>query len=61
MFSIVHSRGIQLVSEILLLASDTLHTQCRHIEYLHEGFFIQKIHFLDKIFNLAIFSLCASS
>ena len=35
MFS-VHTRGIQLVAELLLFASDTLHTQCRHLEHLHE-------------------------
>ena len=26
-FQIVHTQGIQLVAELLLLASDTLHTQ----------------------------------
>ena len=33
---IVHARGNQLVPEFLLKPSDTLHTQCRHIEHLHE-------------------------
>ena len=32
----VHTRGIQLVLELLLLASDTLYTQCRDNEHLHE-------------------------
>ena len=33
---IVHARGNQLVPELLLKLSDTLHVQCRHIEHLHE-------------------------
>ena len=33
---IVHAQGNQLVPELLLKPSDTLHTQCRHIEHLHE-------------------------
>ena len=33
---IVYARGNQLVPERLLKPSDTLHTQCRHIEHLHE-------------------------
>ena len=32
----VHTQGIQLVPELLLLASDTLYTQCRDIEHLLE-------------------------
>ena len=34
--SLVHTMGIQLVPEILLLVSDALYTQYRHIEHLHE-------------------------
>ena len=33
---IVHARGNQLVSQLLLKPSDALHTQCRHTEHLHE-------------------------
>ena len=33
---IVHSRGNQLIPELSQKLSDTLHTQCRHIEQLHE-------------------------
>ena len=33
---IVHAQGNQLVPELLLKASDTLHAQCRQIEHLHE-------------------------
>ena len=33
---IVHARGNQLVPELLLKPADTLHTQCTHIEHLHE-------------------------
>ena len=32
----VHARGNQLVPKLLLKPSDTLHTQCRYIEHLHE-------------------------
>ena len=34
---IVHTRGIQLVPELLLLISDALHTQYIDIETMHEG------------------------
>ena len=34
---VVHIRGIQLVPQLLLKCPDTLYTQCRHIEHLHEG------------------------
>ena len=33
---IVHARGNQLVPELLLKPSDTLHAHCSHIEHLHE-------------------------
>ena len=33
---IVCTHGNQLVPELLSKPSDTLHTQCRHIEHLHE-------------------------
>ena len=33
---IVHAWGNQLVPHLLLNPSDTLCTQCRHIEHLHE-------------------------
>ena len=33
---IVHARRDQLVPELLLKPSDTLHIQCTHIEHLHE-------------------------
>ena len=33
---IVHEWGIQLEPQLLLLASDTLYTQCRHIGHLHK-------------------------
>ena len=37
MVIIVHIRGIQLVPQRLLKHSDTLYTQCRHIEHLQEA------------------------
>ena len=33
---IVHAHGNQLVPELLLKPSDTLHAQCSHSEHLHE-------------------------
>ena len=41
--------------------SDTLPTQYRHIEHLHEEVWCQKIHYWqnDSFVNLAIFSLLA--
>ena len=33
---VVHAGGNQLVPELLLKPSCTLHTECRHIEHLHE-------------------------
>ena len=35
---IVHAPGNHLTPELLLKPSDTLATQCRHIEHLHEEF-----------------------
>ena len=32
----VHVPGIQLVPELSLKATDSLYTQCRHFEPLHE-------------------------
>ena len=54
---IVHARGNQLVPEFLLKPSDTLHTQCRHIEHLHEEVWCHKNIFWqnDSVLNLAIF------
>ena len=54
---IVHVLGNQLLPELLLKPSDTLRTQCRHIEHLHEEVWCHKITFWqnDSILNLAIF------
>ena len=55
---VVHARENQLVPELLLKLSDTLPTQYRHIEHLHEEVLCQKINFWqnDSFVNLAIFS-----
>ena len=44
----MHARENQLVPELLLKPSETLHTQCRHIEHLHEEVVAIKLLF-DKM------------
>ena len=44
---IVHTRGSQLVAELLLKLSDTLHIQYRYIEHVHEEVSCKK-YFLAK-------------
>ena len=33
----MHTRGIQLLPELLLLTSDALHKECIDIEHMHES------------------------
>ena len=40
---IVHTRANQLVPQLLMKQSDTLPTQYRHIEHLHEEVWCQKL------------------
>ena len=53
----VHARGNQLVLEFLLTPSDTLRTQCRYIDHLHEEVWCHKSTFWQNgsVLNLAIF------
>ena len=44
----MHARVNQLEPELLLKLSDTLPTQYRHIEHLHEEVLCQK-NFFDKV------------
>ena len=45
---IVHTRADQLLPQLLMELFDTLCTQCRHIEHMHEGvWFIKNI--IDKM------------
>ena len=55
---IVHARGNQLVPELLLKPSDTLYTQCIHVEHLHEEDWCHKNIFWqnDSVLNIAIFN-----
>ena len=39
---IVHTRADQLLSQLLIEHFDTLPTQCRHIEHMHEGVWFPK-------------------
>ena len=38
----VHTRADQLLSQLLIEHFDTLPTQCRHIEHMHEGVWFPK-------------------
>ena len=53
----MHIQGNQLVQELLLKVSNTLHSQYRYIEYVHEEVSCQKKICLVK--NLALlYGLC---
>ena len=45
---IVHTRANQLLSQLLIEHFDTLPTQCRHIEHMHEGVWFTK-NIIDKM------------
>ena len=51
----VHTRGIQLVPELLLRAFATLYTQCRDIEHLHKAIWYQENIFLTKLQHFELF------
>ena len=55
----MHERGIQLVPELLLLASDTLYTQGKHIRHLHKISLMPKNQSLTNgsFLNITFFSL----
>ena len=61
----MHTRGSQLVPELLLKLSDTLHIQYRYIEHVHEEVSCKKKYLLAKwllIYNLAIlYDMCIDS
>ena len=38
----MHTRADQFLSQLLIEHFDTLPTQCRHIEHIHEGVWFQK-------------------
>ena len=42
---IVHTRADQLLSQLLIEHFDTLPTQCRHIEHMHEGVWFPKKYY----------------
>ena len=44
----MHTHADQLLSQILIERFDTLPTQCRHIEHMHEGVWFQK-SIIDKM------------
>ena len=55
---VVYARGNKLTPDLLLKPSDTLHTQCRQIEHLHEEVWWHKntIWQNGSFLNLAIFN-----
>ena len=61
---LLHTRGSQLVPELLLKLSVTLHIQYRYSEHVHEEVSCKKIPFrkLLLIYNLAIlYDMCIDS
>ena len=42
---IVHTQADQLLSQLLIEYFDTLPTQCRHIEHMHEGVWFTKTYY----------------
>ena len=48
MTAIVHTWADQILSQLLIEHFDTLPTQCRHIEHMHEGVWFPK-SIIDKI------------
>ena len=44
-FMIVHTRADQLLPQLLIEHFDTLPTQCRHIEHMHEGLWFPKKYY----------------
>ena len=58
---IMHTRADQLLPQLLMELFDTLHTQCLHIEHMHEGVWFTKTYYCqnDSYENLDNFSgLC---
>ena len=56
----MHTRADQLLSQLLIEHFDTLPTQCRHIEHMHEGVWFRK-NFIDKMAamrTLTFFQAC---
>ena len=42
---IVHTRADQLLPQLLMELFDTLYTQCKHIEHMHEGVWFIKTYY----------------
>ena len=61
----MHTRGSQLVPDLLLKLSVTLHIEYRYIEHVHEELSCKKKYLLAKwllIYNLAIlYDMCIDS
>ena len=56
----MHTRADQLLSQLLIEHFDTLPTQCRHIEHMHEGvWFPKKYYWQNSSYeNFDIFQSC---
>ena len=51
---IVHTWANQLIRQLLMDQFDTLYTQCRHIEHMHEGVWFTKTYYSQKVCGLLI-------
>ena len=45
----MHKRTDQLLSKLLIEYFDTLPTQSRHIEHMHEGLWFPKMNYIKKM------------
>ena len=52
---IVHTRADQLLPQLLMELFDTVYTQCRHIEHMHEGVWFPKST-IDKMATMRTLS-----
>ena len=58
----MHTLADQLLSQLLIEHFDTLPTQCRHIEHMHEGVWLPKriIDEMAAMSNLSFFRLVST-
>ena len=48
----MHTRADQLLSQLLIEHFDTLPTQCRHIEHMHEGVWFPKSIIIPPVYEV---------
>ena len=52
---LVHTRADQLLPQLLMEQFDNLSSQCRHIEHMHEGVWLNII--LDKMTAMRVWTI----